>query len=139
MPGASPSRNRIVRLAVGRLVARLRDGITRARVLGGELRLFTLLDRRDVVADHAPRIAGRAFAAVEPERFVAEAFDQGERVRDEQHRLAAAAEVAELVEALVGEALVADGQHFIDQQDVRVDVNGDGKARETHVHAESRS
>ena len=52
----------------------------------------------------------------------------------EQHRLAAPAELAELVEALVGEALVADRQHLVDQQHVGIDVDGDGEA-EPHVHA----
>ena len=54
-------------------------------------------------------------------------------MRDEQDRLAAAPELGELVEALVREAFVADGEHFVDEQDVGVDVNGDGEA-EAHVH-----
>ena len=73
-------------------------------------------------------------AAVEPQRLVAEALDQAERVRDEQDRLAAALELGELVEALVREALVADGEHFVDQQHVGIDVDRDGEA-EPHVHA----
>ena len=72
--------------------------------------------------------------AVEPQRLVAEALDQAERVRDEQDRLAAAPELGELVEALVGEAFVADGQHLVDEQHVGIDVNRDREA-EPHVHA----
>ncbi len=57
-----------------------------------------------------------------------------ERMRHEQDRLAAALELRELVEALVGEALVADRQHFVDEQHVGIDVDRDGKP-EAHVHA----
>ena len=55
-------------------------------------------------------------------------------MRDEQDRLAAAAELRELVEALVREALVADREHFVDQQHVGIDVDRDGEAQ-PHVHA----
>ena len=40
----------------------------------------------------------------------------------------------ELVEALVREALVADGQHLVDEQHVGIDVDRDREA-EPHVHA----
>ena len=53
---------------------------------------------------------------------------------DEQDGLAATLELGELVEALVGEALVADGEHLVDQQDVGIDVDRHRKA-EAHVHA----
>ena len=55
-------------------------------------------------------------------------------MRHEQDRLAAPLELGELVEALVGEAFVADGEHFVDEQDVGIDVDRDGEA-EAHVHA----
>ena len=55
-------------------------------------------------------------------------------MRHEQDRLAAAPELAELVEALVREALVADRQHLVDEQHVGIDVDRHGEA-ETHVHA----
>ena len=93
------------------------------------------LDVRDVRADDALGIAVALHAAaVEPERLVAEPLDQAERVRDEQDRLAAPAELGELVEALVREALVADRQHLVDQQHVGIDVDRHGEA-EAHVHA----
>ena len=57
-----------------------------------------------------------------------------ERVRHQQNRLAAPLELAELVEALVREALVADREHFVDEQDIGIDVNRHGKP-EPHVHA----
>ena len=93
-----------------------------------------MLDVGDVGADDALGIAERLErAAVHPQRLVAEALDQAERVRHEQDRLAAALELGELVEALVGEAFVADGEHLVDEEHVRIDVNRDGEA-EPHVH-----
>ena len=53
---------------------------------------------------------------------------------DEQDRLAAALELRELVEALVGEALVADRQHLVDQEHVGIDVDRHREAQ-PHVHA----
>ena len=43
-------------------------------------------------------------------------------------------ELGELVEALVREALVADGEHLVDEQHVGIDVDRDGEP-EPHVHA----
>ena len=51
----------------------------------------------------------------------------------QQNRLAPAANFSELVETLVGEAFVTDRQNFVDEEDVGIDVNRDGKA-EPHVH-----
>ena len=76
---------------------------------------------------------------VEPQRLVAEAFDQAERVRHEQDRLVPPLELGELVEALVREALVADGEHLVDQQHVRIDVNRHGEARGACTCRTSRS
>ena len=73
-------------------------------------------------------------ALVQPERLVAEALDQAQRVGDEQDRLAAAPELRELVEALVGEALVADREHLVDEQHVGIDVDRHGEPQ-PHVHA----
>ena len=77
-----------------------------------------------------PLIAAR----VEPQRFVAETLDHAERVRDEQDRLAAPLELGELVEALVREAFVADGEDLVDEQHLRIDVDRDRES-EAHVHA----
>ena len=73
-------------------------------------------------------------ALVQPERFVAKALDQVERMRDEEDGLAAAAEFRELVEAFVREALVADREDLVDQQDVGVHVDRHREAQ-AHVHA----
>ena len=88
-----------------------------------------------VRADDVFRVAViHGTARVEPERFVAEAFHEIERMRDEQDRLVAAAKLRELVEALVRERLVADGEHFVHEQHVGIHVNRDREA-ETHIHA----
>ena len=55
-------------------------------------------------------------------------------MRDQHDRAAAPPELGELVEALVRERLVADGQHLVDQQDVGIDVDRHGEAQ-PHVHA----
>ena len=83
--------------------------------------LLAFLDLRQVRADHALRDRRRAFACPSSSqtRLVAEPLDEAQRVRDEQNRLAAALELGKLVEALVREALVADREHFVDQQHVR--------------------
>ena len=73
-------------------------------------------------------------AAVEPERLVAEPRHEIQRVRDQQHGAAAASEIGKLVEALVRERFVADREHFVDEQHVRIDVDRDGEP-EAHVHA----
>ncbi len=55
-------------------------------------------------------------------------------MRDEQDGLVAAAELGKLVEALRGERLVANGEHFVDEKNVRIDVDRDRES-EPHVHA----
>ena len=114
---------------------RRRRRLLRPRVTGGELLLLAVLDVGDVGADDALGIAEPLHPArIEPQRLVAEALDQAERMRDEQDRLAAALELGELVQALVREALVADGENLVDQQHVGIDVDRDRES-EPHVHA----
>ena len=52
---------------------------------------------------------------------------------------ATTAEVAELVEALVREAFVADREHLVHQQHVGVDVNGDREPEHACTCPRSRS
>jgi hypothetical protein len=54
-------------------------------------------------------------------------------VADEEHRPPLARDLAHLPEALALEGLVADGEHLVDDQDVRLEVRGDGE-RQAHVH-----
>ena len=55
-------------------------------------------------------------------------------MRHEQNRFSPALELAEFVQALVGEALIAHGEHLVHEQHVGVDVNGHRKP-EAHIHA----
>ena len=71
---------------------------------------------RVAVGDHAP--------PVEDHQFIADRCGQVGVVGDEQHRHALLAEGSEPVEALLLEGLVAHGQDLVDQQDLRVDVDG---------------
>ena len=120
----------------GRFVRRDRRGrFLRLRIARGELLFLAGFDVGDVGADHPLGIAHRLHRpAVQPQRLVAEALDQAERVRHQQDRLAAPLELGELVEALVGEAFVADGEHFVDEQHVGIDVDRD-RETQPHVHA----
>src|SRR5438270_9609244 len=64
--------------------------------------LFALLDGGQIGADDAFGVAvGLRAPGVEPQRLVAEPFDEVQRMGDEQDGLAAPAEFRELVEALV--------------------------------------
>jgi hypothetical protein len=72
--------------------------------------------------------------ALEPDRAAAARRDEGKVVRDEEERLAGPLELRELLEAPVGEGLVADRQHFVHQEHVRVAVRRHGEA-ETDRHA----
>ena len=64
---------------------------------------------------------------------MAEAFDRCGVVRDEDDRPPALLELVDLAEALALELLVADGEHLVQQQDVDVQVCGDGEAQ-AHDH-----
>src|SRR5215210_9489667 len=55
-------------------------------------------------------------------------------MRHEKDRFSASLELTELVEALVREGLIADSKHFVDEENVRVDVDRHRKP-EPHVHA----
>ena len=100
-----------------------------------ELVLLAVLDVDDVGGDDPLRIAfALGLALIQPVRLVAELLDEIERMRDQQDRFVAPAELGELVETLVREALIADGKHFVHEQHFGIDVHGHGKA-EAHIHA----
>ncbi len=71
--------------------------------------------------------------AVDLDRAVAQLRDCGELVRDEDHRAPGAAELLHAAEATALELGVADGEHLVDEQDLRLEMSGDGES-ETHVH-----
>ena len=78
----------------------------------------------------------RDAAALEPDRAMTELPDRLQLVADEQDRPAVAADVAHLAEALPLERGVADGQHLVDDQDLRFEMRRH-RERQPHVHAAS--
>ena len=71
---------------------------------------------------------------LEQDRPGAEAPHRGEVVADEDDGATLLRDVAHLAEALLLELRVADGEHLVDEQDLRLEVRGDGE-REPHLHA----
>ena len=74
------------------------------------------------------------FGFVDPQRLVGHLLDEAEAVGHEDDGLVAAAELADLVEALVNEGLVTHREHFVDQENIRIDVDRN-REPEAHVHA----
>ena len=104
-------------------------------MLAREQRLLAARDVGEVGVDHALGIAlVRDLPVAQPEHLVAHLLHQAQAVGHEHDRLAAAAELADLVQALAGEGLVAHGQHLVDEQHVGVHVDGHREA-EARVHA----
>jgi hypothetical protein len=67
-------------------------------------------------------------------RAIGQALDQAEIVRDQKYGDVLAPQLLELLHAPAGEDRVADGQRFIDNQDLGIDVNRGGKC-EADIHA----
>ena len=93
--------------------------------------------RRERLPVAHDRLVGRA-VELEPtlaqqHRSLAEPLDLRRIVRDEDDRPAALLELEHLAEALALERLVADREHLVEQQHVRVQVRRDREA-EPHVH-----
>ena len=89
----------------------------------------------EIVGDDLRRVAQLAHASlVEPEAAVGERRDRRHVVADEQHRPPCARDLAHLAEALALERRVADREHLVDDQDLRLQVRGDGE-REAQLHA----
>ena len=99
------------------------------RVLSVEVQL-------EVLAADALGLADQLDVAspLDQHRAIAEALDGAHVVRDEEHRLALVAHAVELVEALLLEGGVADGEHLVDQQDVGVHLDRH-REREPDLHA----
>ena len=86
----------------------------------------------------SPDLSGRALtpnlAAVDPENALAEAADLIHLMADEDDRAAALGNFLHLAEAFLLEFEIADGEHFIHQQNFRFEMRRDGKG-EAHLHA----
>lgn len=94
----------------------------------------SLEDLAEVLHGQAGRSLELDLAVVQHDGGVAEFLDLAEGVRHEDDRAALLLELADLVEALLLELLVAHGQDLVDEEDVRVGVDRDGE-REPDVHA----
>jgi len=65
---------------------------------------------------------------------IRQALNQTEVVRYQEHRDVLPAKLFEFLHASAGENRVADGQGFVDNQDLGIDMNGGGK-RQANVHS----
>jgi len=101
----------------------------------GELLIFSASNIHQICVDDSFRITVRLDnARIQPECLVAEPRHQIQRVRHKEDGAAAAAKFRKLVETLVRERLVAHRKHFVDEQDIGIDVDRHCKT-EAHVHA----
>ena len=73
-------------------------------------------------------------AGIDPDRSAAERFHGRHVVRHKQDRTFAAPEFVHLPEAFLLERCVADGENLVNEQYVRIQVRGHGKA-EPQAHA----
>ena len=64
---------------------------------------------------------------------IGQTLDQAEVVRHQEHGDVLLAQLFELLNAPAGEDRVADGERFVDNQDLGIDMDGGGK-RQAHVH-----
>ena len=79
------------------------------------------------------RPTGNQLTVVHQRDAVAEFFDRHQVVRDEEHRRSRSPQLGEPIEALPLEGSVADGEHLVDEQHVRLDVDRHREA-EPDVH-----
>src|SRR5882757_2036081 len=73
-------------------------------------------------------------ASVNPNPAVGETANLIELMRDEDDRASGAGDIAHLAEALFLEIYVADGQDFIDEENLRLEVSSDSEGQ-ADVHA----
>ncbi len=66
---------------------------------------------------------------VQPEGAVADGFDVGHGMADEEDGYSTGAELADLAHGALAKAGVADGERLIDEQNFGVNVNGDGEGQ----------
>ena len=107
----------------------------RVRAIGRARLLVTRVLVHPLVA---PRHLGRAavvdhVTALQHHRPRAQLAHAREVVAHQEHGAPLAAQVLHPAEALVPEMQVPDRQHFVDDQNLRLEVRGDGK-RQPHVH-----
>lgn len=69
---------------------------------------------------------------VEPEGAFAKLLDHGGGVGDTEESTALIAQITDFGEALGLEGVVADGQYFVDEEEIGFDVDGDGESEPDH-------
>src|ERR1700693_395083 len=99
--------------------------------------------RRTIAGTHGGFVGANYFgggaclaedAVVYPDGAVAEAADLVELVADQDDGTAGVGHFAHFAQTLFLELDIADGEHFIDEQDFRLEVGGDSKG-EADIHA----
>ena len=73
------------------------------------------------------------FTPLDPGGVLAELDDLAQAVADEHNRAPVAPELIDLLGALALEALIADREHLVDQQHVRLNVGGNREAQRTYI------
>ena len=118
--------------AIRSIDGRLHQGRTTGILQHGERSVA--LDGRPIVRED---LVGRAVCPHhrigEPERAIAGGVHRRQVVRDEDQRRAALHDLADPVEALLLEAGITHREHFVDQQDRRLEEGSDGEA-EPNLH-----
>src|SRR5262245_15154655 len=81
-----------------------------------------------VPLNHFSRLAvDDQFSGAEKQRFVAKVLYAGQFVTHEKDRASPISELSDTVHALALERYVANGKHFINQQNLRLDMDCDGE------------
>jgi hypothetical protein len=73
-------------------------------------------------------------ASSQPDRAAAHAGNNLRDVRDEQYRAAVPLYLRHLVETLLPESCIANGQHLVDDENIGVDMRSHRESK-THAHA----
>ena len=90
---------------------------------------------REIARDNTVRLARHHYAAaVHPQRSATQLRNRGHLMAHENDGSSFASDVTHLRQAALLELRVADGEHLIDDQDVRLEVRGN-REREAEIHA----
>ena len=109
--------------------------VTRLQSLGPDALGASAVGLVEVVGNHLSRPAiTNDLPAVDPDRAIAELSDRREGVGDEEHGSPRVAELLHTSETAPLKFSVADGEHLVDEQDLRLEVGRHGEG-EADVHA----
>src|SRR5688572_20630953 len=89
----------------------------------------------EILFDHVRAWTKRFyFTLLQPDRLAAQATNRLHVVTHKQHGAAGMREVAHLPQTLALKSHIANRQHFVDDENLSLEMRGDGKS-EPHVHA----